>query len=414
MGRVVTLLLSPSVADLAAAVVGRTESLFRDDLASCRSDLREQLHDKRVLVVGGAGSIGSSTIRHILANAPRALHVIDVSENGLADLVRAVRGSPQPMSVDEFRTVPIDFGSPIMERFLGEQECYDVVFNFAAIKHVRSEKDVFSLLQMLDTNVVKAARLLRWLGERGFRGRYFSVSTDKAANPVNAMGASKRIMEMVTFSPAFVPAGASATSARFANVAFSNGSLLASFVQRIASRQPIAAPRNTRRFFITLAESGDICALAGVLGAPDKIVVPLLTEPDLVELATVAEIVLRAYGLEPHCIEDEARAKAAVATDLEMGRYPVVLTRLDTSGEKSYEEFVGRDEALEKSGFTMLGQVRPRSADDAALENFVERVADAIEHPRAAATKQELLGMIADLVPQFDHVETGKSLDSRL
>jgi FlaA1/EpsC-like NDP-sugar epimerase len=340
--------------------------------------------------------------------------VVDLSENGLAELVRDLRGGIPQLSVGDFRTLPLDFGSPVMERLLSEQEPYDVVLNFAAIKHVRSEKDVFSLLHMLDTNVVKAGRLLRRLGERGFAGRYFSVSTDKAANPVNAMGATKRIMEMVTFSRAFLPERAIATSARFANVAFSNGSLLASFLQRIASRQPLAAPRDTKRFFITLPEAGDICILAATLAPSHTITVPLLSAPDLIELSSVAAIVLRAYGLEPQVYDDEARARASVAADLQRGRYPLLLTPLDTSGEKPYEEFLGRDETIQDSPFSALGLVHPASISDQRLEEFVDRVAEVVSAPRMSVTKEELLEWMGDVVPLFEHVETGRTLDSRL
>lgn len=371
------------------------------------------MRGKRVLVIGGAGSIGSSTIRVLLASQPRALHVVDISENALADFVRSIRAGAESLSISDFRTIPADFGSPVLERLIQAEQPYDFVFNFAAIKHVRSEKDVFSLLQMLDTNIVKAARLLRLLDARGFAGRYFSVSTDKAANPVNAMGSTKRVMEMVTFSRAFLPAGATATSARFANVAFSNGSLLASFLQRLAARQPIAVPRNTRRFFITLAESGEICALAGVLGGSNTIAVPLLGEPDLTELTAVAEIVLRAHGLEPHYVDEEL-AKRSVEQELRAGRYPVVLTPLDTSGEKPYEEFVGRDESMTSSDFESLGLVQPAPVDDDVLANFLERVEEVIRRPNVPVTKQELLDWIAEVVPQFEHIETGKNLDSSI
>jgi FlaA1/EpsC-like NDP-sugar epimerase len=261
---------------LAARVTGRDVPLFEADLERADAALHERLAGRRVLVIGGAGSIGGATVRALCAYDAASLHVLDQNENGLAELTRDIRSSGTEAPRD-FRLLPLDFGGTTTERLLRDAPAYDVVFNFAAIKHVRSEKDVYSLLQLLETNVVKQARLLRWLSNGRAPGHYFSVSTDKAANPVSFMGASKRAMEHVMFSRelAELP-GTVIGSARFANVAFSAGSLLESFTVRLAKRQPIAAPADTKRYFISMREAAQICLLA-VACAPDAhILVPRL------------------------------------------------------------------------------------------------------------------------------------------
>jgi len=312
--------------------------------------------------------------------------------------------------------MPIDFGSEVFHRVLLAAAPYDYVLNFAAVKHVRSEKDVFSLLHMLDTNVMKQARVIGWLHKRHPGSRYFSVSTDKAANPVNFMGASKRLMEHVLFSAAAAPfEGRSATSARFANVAFSNGSLLRGWFHRLAKGQPLAVPADTRRFFISLAESGEICVVAAVLGLHRQILIPRLDpEHDLRALQPIAEAFLRHWGLHARCYDDQGEAMRRLASDRAEGAYPLVVTPLDTSGEKDFEEFVSDGERTLDVGFRAIEAV-PYDVDPGeALPAFLALVERAVSEAHTPVSKANLAAAIGRVIPEFHHCETGKSLDDRL
>ena len=255
-------------AELTSIVTGRTASLFAGDLEASSDRVFAKVRDRRILVIGGGGSIGAATVRIILDYRPSALHVVDHNENYLAELVRELRGRAAGIPDIDFRALPLDYGGPVMERLLADLPPYDVVLNFAALKHVRSEKDIYSVLQMFDTNLVRHVRFKRWLADHRHGATYFAVSTDKAANPVSLMGASKRLMEDLIFDIA-AASGQSTTSARFANVAFSNGSLLQGFGYRLAKRQPLAVPRDTRRYFISHQEAGELCLLA-TCRIPDK------------------------------------------------------------------------------------------------------------------------------------------------
>jgi FlaA1/EpsC-like NDP-sugar epimerase len=401
---------------LARTVLGRRpdQEYFRDDCQVRSEQLTEALRDRRILVIGGAGSIGGETVALLAAFQPTSLHVVDVNENALAELVRDLRSRGTGLKVPDFRALPLDFGSPVMRRFLAEEDPYDLVLNFAALKHVRSEKDICSLLQLLDTNVLKVARLLRWMYEGGATSRFFSVSTDKAANPVSLMGASKRLMEEVAFTA--TEKGVAVSSARFANVAFSNGSLLASFITRLAKRQPLAAPVDTRRFFVTLEEAGRLCLLAAVSCPGGHIVVPG-AEFRAVDhrLEDVAVAFLRAHGLQARIYEDEAAARLGVETDLAVDRYPLLLTRRDTSGEKAYEEFVGDGEQTVSLGFHELEGIPFRSA--ANMEGhraFLSELEALVGDPARDVKKADLIESMRTVLPGLAHVETGKTLDGRM
>jgi len=405
-----------SMEDIAAIATGRDFDLFDPDIAARRDEIAGCVEGKRFLLIGGAGSIGSATLRVLLAFAPAAVHVVDQNENNLAELVRDLRSGPRGLSVPDFRCLPLDFGSPIMHRFLNEQHPYDGVLNFAAIKHVRSEKDVCSILQMLDTNVLKTARLLRWLGGPLAPARFFCVSTDKAANPVNLMGASKRLMEDVIFSSKWeTPPGPRITSARFANVAFSEGSLLQSFQRRLEKRQPLAAPKSTRRYFISLREAGQICLLALACAPPGHLLVPRLNSKiDLRELEAIAKAFLRRHGFEPKLYEDEESARANVATDAESGNYPLLLTPLDTSGEKSYEEFIGEEESAVEVGLPSLLGVAARPAPPRELEGLLERLASVVADNTAPVEKEWLVKELQAVLPVFRHQYSPRGLDNRM
>jgi len=400
---------------LSYIATGRNDSLFKYDIDSNENNLHAKIDGKRFLVIGGAGSIGSSTIRTLVQYSASAIHVVDISENNLAELVRDLRGSNLLANELDFRALPIDYGSEVFHRFLLDQGSYDFIFNFAAIKHVRSEKDIYSVLQMIDTNVIKQARLLKWLQNSTQKAfRYFSVSTDKAANPVNLMGASKRIMEHVMFCGANKSIGVSVTSARFANVAFSDGSLLHGWLKRIEKKQPIPVPVDTRRFFVSLEEAGHICLLSGVLGQTGHIMIPRLSAVELKELAPIARefIISRGYKLREY--SEEGCALASMANDVSEGFYPLLLTPLDTSGEKPFEEFVGQGEHAIEIGMKEILAIEYLPPENGSVEAFICDAEAFIASVEQDVSKTKIVESMARVIPQLRHVETGKCLDERL
>jgi FlaA1/EpsC-like NDP-sugar epimerase len=404
------------IEELSARVIGTSTDRFAGNIAACDGAIRERITGRRVLVVGGAGSIGSASIQVLLPFQPKVLHVVDQNENNLAELVRDLRSRGDTGTPKDFRALPLDFGSSVMQRFLAQVGPYDLVMNFAAVKHVRSEKDVYSLLHMLDTNVLKQARLLCWLSEMQSDAGYFSVSTDKAANPVNMMGASKRAMEHVLFSGEVITGTRfRITSARFANVAFSDGSLLHSFLKRLEKFQPLAVPRDTKRYFISAREAGQICVLAATCGRHGEILVPDLDPAaDQQELEVVAREVLRYHGYDPRSYEDEFSARAHLAEDVKEGRYPLLLTPLDTSGEKPFEEFAGEGEEILDVGLLRLKAVAYLPSAPGSCRALLRRIEAAVQRPEIKVSKEQLVEWLAELVPQFHHRETGRGLDERM
>ena len=398
---------------------GREASLFEPDIAQSKEMLQAAINGKRVLAVGGAGSIGSSTVLQIARLHPDTLHVVDQNENGLAELVRQLRSQPTSWSARDFQTLPLDYGAGAMRHLLRSQAPYDFVLNFAALKHVRSEKDPFSTLQMFETNLLKQARFMGWLAETGFEGRFFTVSTDKAANPSSMMGASKRAMEHVLFNASVSAAlPGEKTSARFANVAFSNGSLLQGFENRLARGEPLAAPRETLRYFVSLRESGELCMLAAML-APDRtIVIPRLdAQEHLVPLQSVAERFLHYHGYEPVHYHDELEACSAVAAEAARGRWPLLLTALDTSGEKPYEEFMTANETVREIGLPNLRAVDYLAANRAAIDRMLAETEALVTGTAARKLdKDRLKAAIALVEPQFlnTHRDSASNLDQRL
>ena len=403
-------------------ILNRDSSPYLDEYGARAAELSIAVAGKRVLAIGAAGSIGSETIKALLPLGPASIHVADVNENGLAELVRELRSSDDGHigRLKQFATLPVDFGSPIFRQFLESERSFDFILNFAAIKHVRSEKDVFSVLHMVDTNILKQAQLLDWLDALSWRGRYFSVSTDKAANPSSFMGATKRLMEHVVFHKPAVPRGAiERTSARFANVAFSNGSLLESFEIRLRKGQLLACPREIKRYFVTLGESGAICTLAALLVEDSHIAIPDLDpEQQLVPLTAVVSHFLQSKGLEPAFFDDEAEARRFLGQrDRDARKYPVLLTPPDTAGEKPYEEFVAAGETAKDIGLASLKAVRhltpafdlPTLVDDLRALCRGERGATGL-------SKGGVKELIARIEPAFarTHIESEKSLDQRV
>lgn len=406
---------------LDARIVGRKQSFFAQDSATYAQTLSEMIKGARILVIGGAGSIGFQTLRTVLRFAPKVVHIIDHNENGLAEVIRALRSAPEPVLADELLTLPFDYGgAPFRQWLAAQSRPYDYVLNFAALKHVRSEKDPYSILAMLETNVLKLVDLAQGLDALGAPKRLFCVSTDKAANPSSMMGATKRLMEHALFAPNLAWTDQTRiTSARFANVAMSNGSLLQSWQMRQAAGQPMACPEGCRRFFVSLGESGHLCTLAAFLGPDRSVIVPALDPADhLVLLSDVATWYLDAQGLKPWFTHDEEAARANVQACAARGEWPVLLTPLDTAGEKPYEEFVGAGEEVTRAGFASLEHVAYLPpADPAVFPAFIDALRGFLSNPHAAPlTEAVLKDAIAAVEPAFakSHRASTKSLDARV
>ena len=400
-------------AELTAIVTGRTNSLFAGDLEASSEPVLATVRDRRILVIGGGGSIGAATVRIILDYLPSALHIVDHNENYLAELVRELRGRSTGIPDIDFRALPLDYGGPVMERFLADSPPYDVVLNFAALKHVRSEKDIYSVLQMFDTNVVRHLRFKRWLAEHRHGATYFAVSTDKAANPVSLMGASKRLMEDLIFDVA-AASRQSTTSARFANVAFSNGSLLQGFGYRMAKRQPLAVPRDTRRYFISHQEAGELCLLATCRIPDGHIAVPRVDATlQLQLLEDIACACLDYWGWRAERYGDEAQARNDVERLAREGRWPLLITPLDTGGEKPFEEFVGAGESAIDCGLLNVSALRHIPGVASGQELF-EQIAHWVDEPDFAIAKAKFVSVISAALPSFRHSQSEQNLDQRL
>lgn len=390
-------------------IIGRGQPLLQGDLADHEARLGEMVRGGRFLVVGAAGSIGQAVVKEIFRRGPRAVHAVDLSENNLVELVRDLRSSLGYISGD-FRTFALDVGTPIFRAFHDAHGPYDYVLNLAALKHVRSERDPFTLLRMLEVNILHTADLLQLAIASGAQ-RYFSVSTDKAANPANMMGASKRIMEFCLLARRDEITTA---SARFANVAFSDGSLLHGFERRLAKGQPLSAPRDVQRYFLTDRESGELCLLAGLLANSGEIFFP---KPDrdlrLVTFAEIAERFLRSRGLRPHVCESEEEARGRAAELRRRGVWPCHFFDSDTTGEKPFEEFHVGAETLDLDRFRSLGVVTDTPEPETGrLDEYLGELRRL--KLLGQWTREELISLTADLVPSFRHLETGKFLDARM
>jgi FlaA1/EpsC-like NDP-sugar epimerase len=401
--------LPTTVAELSRLAVQRDRSLLADDCAGHADAVRDRVQGRRLLVAGGAGSIGSATVAQLARFRPALLHVVDVDENGLTELVRDLRSQGVVDDATQLRTTPLDIGSPTTQRVVSSGGGYDLVLNFAAVKHVRSEKDVLSLLRMLDVNLRMTRRLLELVADRS--ERYFAVSTDKAANPVNLMGASKRAMEHLVLDE---PLGPEVTSARFANVAFSQGSLLDGWLHRLAKRQPWAVPSGTRRYFVTLEEAGQLCLLAAVLGPAGQVVIPDLDpSTNLRDLVDVAHDVLGAFGLTPDLHDDEESARAA-ARSPKPGTWPLLVTPLDTAGEKEFEEFVADGDTVHDTDFSHLRSLEVPRASSADLRTTLAEVEAMLADPTLAVDETDIERLLGRLVPELRHRTSDLSLDARM
>jgi FlaA1/EpsC-like NDP-sugar epimerase len=391
------------------SLIGRADPLFSPDISTHEAELFGLVSSSRFLVIGGAGSIGSAVVREIFKRGPKLLHVADISENNMVEMVRDIRSS-LGYSEGEFATFAIDCGSDIFDSFMLNGPGYDYILNLSALKHVRSEKDPFTLMRMIDVNIFNTDKTMRQAKEKGAR-KYFCVSTDKAANPVNMMGASKRIMEMFLMRRSLeLPV----STARFANVAFSDGSLLYGFNRRMEKEQPLSAPNDVRRYFVTPQESGELCLMSCLLGENRDIFFPKLDyNINLITFSEIAERYLESQGFEPvHCeTEDEARKR--VIELKKKKKYPVYFFKSDTTGEKDFEEFYTENENIDMNRFSELGIIKNEAIyDEERLRFFTEVIRTMRE--KANWSRNELIDLFNHVIPEFNHKETGKFLDGRM
>ena len=390
-------------------LIGRTAPLFNEDISSRRKELEALVSNSRFLVIGGAGSIGQAVTREIFKRNPLALHIVDISENNMVELVRDIRSTLGYIDGD-FRTFALDCGSNEYRALMNANEGYDYVLNLSALKHVRSEKDPFTLMRLIEVNILNTIKTVQVAKEQCAK-KYFCVSTDKAANPVNMMGASKRIMEMFLMRES---ESIKISTARFANVAFSDGSLLHGFNQRFAKRQPISAPNDVRRYFVTPQESGELCLMSCLLGENRDIFFPKLSEQlHLTTFSDIAERYIEDLGFEPyHCsTEEEARDRSDQL--IASKRWPCYFFKSDTSGEKDFEEFFTDNETLDMNRFQNLGVIKNEANFSSnMLDNFLEVINDLRIQP--VWEKAPIVDLFNEMIPDFDHKETGKYLDGRM
>ena len=403
---------------IADSVTFRPESMFKGDIEANAAKLTQEIKGKKVCVIGGAGSIGSSFIKAILRFGPKSVVVVDLNENGLAELVRDVRSTEGLFVPEEFRCYTLNFADPIFERIFREEKGFDIVANFSAHKHVRSEKDRYSVQALIENNDIKAKKLMDLLTVYPPK-HFFCVSTDKAANPVNIMGASKRIMEdlVMAYNKYF-----KVTTARFANVAFSNGSLPDGWIHRIAKLQPLAAPSDVKRYFVSPEESGQICMLACILGKPGEVFFPKLGEDQMLTFSSICDKFVTANGLEKDsCATDaEAKKKAAAIDNGQWSmfngqslKYPVRYFTSDTTGEKAYEEFYVPGEKIDMQRFQSLGVVEQTTRHEMTEVNTFFDKLEAIFH-KDDFTKAQVVEALKEFLPNFQHEETGKNLDQKM
>lgn len=391
-------------------VTKRPQSLFLDDINANLDVLSKKIYNKTVLVIGGAGSIGSSFIKAILPFEPKNLVVVDINENALAELTRDLRSTHGMFVPDEYIPYPMDYASPIFEKLFRAHNGFDIVANFSAHKHVRSEKDMYSIEALMRNNVFNAKKLLDLMSEFPPE-EYFCVSTDKAANPVNIMGASKRLMEDLIFS---YSDKFPVKTARFANVAFSNGSLPAGFLARISKQQPLSAPSDVKRYFVSPEESGQICMMACMLGQNREIFFPKLREEQMMRFDTIAEQLLIEHGYEVfRCQSDEEAVEKAVELKSGSKKYPVHFSISNTSGEKPYEEFFTEDETADQERYHSLGVITGKElVDRTEFIAYLTEFEKAFDKPDIQKTA--VVAMIQKRLPNFAHIETGKSLDTKM
>lgn len=396
------------------SLIGRNERLFTEDISSHEQELSSIVGSSRFLVLGGAGSIGQAVVKEIFKRNPKKLHVVDISENNLVELVRDVRSKFGYIDGD-FRTYALDIGSIEYDAFFESDGQYDYVLNLSALKHVRSEKDPYTLMRMIEVNIFNTDKTLQQCIDAGVK-KYFCVSTDKAANPVNMMGASKRIMEMFLMKRSLE---IEISTARFANVAFSDGSLLHGFNQRLEKRQPIVAPNDIKRYFVIPEESGELCLMSCIFGCNRDIFFPKLSEQlHLITFSEIAVSYLAAKGYEPYMCENEVEARAFFSSQMNRtvaGKvfWPCLFTASDTTGEKDFEEFFTENEILDMERFNNLGVIKNDSIFQPELLNYFSQQVGILRSEKKW-NKQDIVELFFKMLPDFGHQETGKYLDGKM
>lgn len=391
------------------SLIGRDQEIFTEDIINYEFELQNVVCNSSFLVIGGAGSIGQAVTKEIFKRNPAKLHVVDISENNMVELVRDLRSSYGYIDGD-FQTFALDIGSVEYDAFIKADGKYDYVLNLSALKHVRSEKDPFTLMRMIDVNVFNTEKTLQQSIEKGVK-KYFCVSTDKAANPVNMMGASKRIMELFLMRRS---KEINISTARFANVAFSDGSLLHGFNQRILKKQPLVAPNDIKRYFVTPKESGELCLMSCIFGENRDVFFPKLSESlHLITFADIAVKYLKGIGFEPHLCQSEEEARANVEDLIAQKKWPCLFTASDTTGEKDFEEFYTDKEVLDMDRFSNLGVIKNQAVyDGEMLNHFSDRINRMKEEMQW--DKEEIVELFHEMIPNFGHKETGKYLDSKM
>ena len=390
-------------------LIGRNKELFTEDIAKHEKELSEIVSSSRFLVIGGAGSIGQAVTKEIFKRKPRKLHIVDISENNMVELVRDIRSTYGYIDGD-FQTFALDVGSIEYDAFIRADGKYDYVLNLSALKHVRSEKDPFTLMRMIDVNIFNTEKTIQQSIDNGVK-KYFCVSTDKAANPANMMGASKRIMEMFANQ---LSEKIDVSMARFANVAFSDGSLLHGFNQRIQKRQPIVAPNDVKRYFVIPKESGELCLMSSIFGENRDIFFPKLSESlHLITFSDIAKRFLKANGFEPYLCSTEDEARELAHTLPEKGQWPCLFSISDTTGEKDFEEFYTENEVLDLERFQNLGIIKNDSINH---REKIDRFTKAVQRMKSAGkwTKKEIVELFFEMIPNFAYIEKGKYLDAKM
>jgi FlaA1/EpsC-like NDP-sugar epimerase len=390
-------------------LLGRSTQLLQKDIYNNEQVLADLVRVSRFLVIGAAGSIGQAVTKEIFKRNPKKLHAVDISENNLVELVRDIRSSLGYINGD-FRTLALDIGSWQYDAFIDSDGQYDYVLNLSALKHVRSEKDPYTLMRMVEVNILNTLKTIEQSKQKGVK-KYFCVSTDKAANPVNMMGGSKRIMEMFLMRES---QDIDISTARFANVAFSDGSLLHGFNQRLEKKQPIVAPSDVKRYFVVPQESGELCLLSSLLGQNRDIFFPKLSEElHLITFSEIAQKYLLSKGFEPYLCESEEEARKLIKELPQKGKWPCLFSPSNTTGEKDFEEFFTSFEKIDLVRFENLGIVKNALTD---ISNKLDYFLDAISEMkiRGKWTKEEIVSLFHEMIPDFGHEEKGKYLDNKM